>query len=138
VRSFVGTPAYVSPEQASGASVDQATDIYAVGVILYELVTGRVPFQRASLEQYLMTHARAPVPRLPSTLVETPLGKTLEVIIRRCMAKEPASRFASAAELSGIFAALGRGELLVVASVTILRERRARFPRLAVAAVGVA
>jgi serine/threonine-protein kinase len=137
-NSFVGTPAYVSPEQASGASVDQATDLYAVGVILYELVTGRVPFAGATLEQYLLAHARAPVPRLPPALVETELGRTLDVILRRCMAKEPASRFTSAAELATIFAALGRGELPVVPSVTVLRERRTRFPRLVAGAVGVA
>jgi eukaryotic-like serine/threonine-protein kinase len=138
LRAFVGTPDYVSPEQASGETVDHATDIYAVGVILYELVTGRVPFAGASLEQYLMAHAHAPVPRLPAALVGTALGRTLDVIVQRCLAKDPASRFASAAELATTFAALGRGELPVVSSVTVVRERRMRFPRPAVAAVVVA
>jgi eukaryotic-like serine/threonine-protein kinase len=138
LKAFVGTPDYVSPEQASGETVDHTTDVYAVGVILYELVTGRVPFAGASLEQYLLAHARAPVPRLPAALVETELGRTLDVIVQRCMAKDPASRFASAAELATTFAALGRGELPFVASVAVARERRTRFPRPAVAAVVVA
>ncbi len=134
LKAFVGTPAYVSPEQASGETVDHATDIYAVGVILFELVTGRVPFSGASLEQYLVAHARSPVPRLPAALVGTELGRTLDVIVQRCMAKDPAARFSSASELGSTFAALGRGELPVVTSVT-MSPRRTPFPRRVVAAV---
>ncbi|MDB4981484.1 MAG: pkn1B [Myxococcales bacterium] len=137
VKAFVGTPAYVSPEQASGETVDHTTDIYAVGVILYELVTGRVPFAGGTLEQYLVAHASAPVPRLPAALVGTELGRTLDAIVQRCMAKDPAARFASASELAATFAALGRGELPVVSSLTGPR-RRTPFPRRVVAAVVVA
>jgi serine/threonine-protein kinase len=137
-RPFVGTPAYVSPEQASGAPVNHATDIYAVGVILYELVVGRVPFEGESLGHYLVQHASAPVPRLPSELRETELGKTLDTIVQRCMAKDPAARFSSAGELAATFAALGRGELPAVTSVTAARERRRRLPRAAVALAALA
>jgi tRNA A-37 threonylcarbamoyl transferase component Bud32 len=137
-RPFVGTPAYVSPEQASGASVNHATDVYAVGVILNELIVGRVPFEGASLGQYLIQHVSAPVPRLPARFRETALGRTLDVIVQRCMAKDPGARFTSAGELAATFAALGRGELPVVASVTAIRERRRRFPRLALVAAALA
>ncbi|HVZ72229.1 MAG TPA: serine/threonine-protein kinase [Polyangia bacterium] len=137
VNSFVGSPAYVSPEQAAGASVDHTTDLYAVGVILYELVTGRVPFEGTSLAQYVVQHASAPVPRLPTSVRATPLGRTLDDVARRCLAKEPYARFSSATELGELFEALALGELPVVATLSSIRERRARPPRLAFLAAGL-
>jgi eukaryotic-like serine/threonine-protein kinase len=122
-RSFVGSPAYVSPEQATGAAVTPTTDIYAVGVILFELLCGRLPFEGWSLGEFLIQHLSAPVPRLPETIRATSLGRTLDVIVQRCMDKRPSARFSSAAELAGIFAALARGETVSVARTVAARPR---------------
>jgi hypothetical protein len=124
-RPFVGTPAYASPEQASGGAVDHTTDLYAVGVMLYELACGRLPFEGWSAGELLIQHLGAPVPRLPAEMCSTPLGRTLDAIVQGCMAKEPLDRFSSAAELATKLAALGRGETVsIVTSATPLRRSR--------------
>jgi hypothetical protein len=124
-RAFVGTPAYASPEQASGAPVDHTTDLYAVGVMLYELACGRLPFEGWSSGELLIQHITAPVPRLPPEIVATPLGRDLDAVVQGCMAKEPLDRFSSAAELGSKLAALARGErVAIVTPVTPLRRQR--------------
>jgi serine/threonine-protein kinase len=108
--TFVGTPAYVSPEQISGKAVDHRTDIYGLGVILYELVCGRLPFEGQSVGDFLIKHLTVPAPALPDEIRATKLGRTLDAIVQRCMDKNPAARFPSAAQLNEIFNALARGE----------------------------
>jgi Protein kinase domain len=127
-RPFVGTPAYASPEQASGGAVDHTTDLYAVGVMLYELACGRLPFEGWSAGELLIQHLGAPVPRLPAEMCGTPLGRALDAIVQGCMAKEPLDRFSSAAELATMLAALGRGETvsIVTAATPLRRARRLR------------
>jgi hypothetical protein len=127
-RPFVGTPAYASPEQASGGAVDHTTDLYAVGVMLYELACGRLPFEGWSAGELLIQHLGAPVPRLPAEVCATPLGRSLDAIVQGCMAKEPLDRFSSAAELATKLAALARGETvsIVTAATPLRRARRLR------------
>jgi serine/threonine-protein kinase len=108
--SFVGTPGYVSPEQAAGKRVDHRTDIYGVGVILYELVCGRLPFEGTSLGDFLIHHITTPPPHLPDEILATRLGHALDGIIQRCLDKDPAARFSSAAQLAEIFEGLARGD----------------------------
>ncbi|MDC3957964.1 serine/threonine-protein kinase [Polyangium jinanense] len=95
-----GTPHYMSPEQAMGQPVDHRTDIYALGVIMYECLTGRVPFEADSFKGVLDQHihgAAVPVEqRVPDPSQIGPLGE----IINRCLAKNPAERFATMAELA--------------------------------------
>ena len=136
---FVGTPAYVSPEQASGGVVDHATDIYAVGVMLYELACGRLPFEGWSVGEFLIQHLSAPVPRLPAEMCATPLGRALDAVVQGCMAKQPLDRFSSAAELAETFRALARGEIVpIVTAATLLRRpRRGGLALSAVAALAV-
>jgi serine/threonine-protein kinase len=94
-----GTPHYMSPEQAAGENVDHRADIYSLGVVMYEMFTGCVPFEADSYMGVLTQHMYvAPVP--PSQLLgnsET-LG-ALEAIVLRCLEKRPENRFASMAEL---------------------------------------
>ncbi|MFN0250120.1 MAG: serine/threonine-protein kinase [Kofleriaceae bacterium] len=94
--AILGTPEYMSPEQASGKSVDFRTDLYAFGVMMYELVTGRMPLTGSSFGELVVKHLTvAPTP--PSRLDDLPhvVPPELEDLILACLAKEPEDRPAS-------------------------------------------
>src|SRR5215831_6578618 len=103
-----GSLPYMSPEQSRWATVDARTDIYSLGVVLYEAVTGLVPFQVKTLKDAMDKHISAPPP--PPRSVAPQLPADLETIILRCLAKTPDDRFASANELSLALARLGLEE----------------------------
>jgi serine/threonine-protein kinase len=95
-----GTPHYMSPEQAAGTPVDQRTDIYSLGVILYEMSSGRVPFDADNFMGILTQHMyKAPVSML--ALVPPPDGVPpgLDAIVRKCLSKQPEQRYASMEDL---------------------------------------
>ncbi len=89
----VGTPFYMSPEQANSQPVDARSDLYSAGVILFEMLTGRKPFTGDSLEAVFYQHSKADVPSLPGALAH------LQPVIDRLMAKNPKDRYGSAIEL---------------------------------------
>ena len=95
---ILGTPQYMSPEQAEGKSVDARADLYALGIILYEMLVGKVPFDSPSVPAILVKHLKEP-PQPPSSL-RGDIAPALEAIVLRCLAKEPSERFASADDLS--------------------------------------
>jgi ligand-binding sensor domain-containing protein/tRNA A-37 threonylcarbamoyl transferase component Bud32 len=94
--AMIGTPAYMSPEQAQGLAVDQRSDIYSLGIILYEMVTGRVPYEAETPLAVVLKHLQEPLP-LPSA-VRAGVSPAIERVILRALAKEPADRFATVAE----------------------------------------
>jgi hypothetical protein len=95
--SILGTPGYMSPEQAFGSAVDARSDVFSIGALLYEMVTGRPPFVGESAMHVLVATTRdAPV--APSRL-EPAVGGALEALIVRCLAKEPEDRFPDASAL---------------------------------------
>jgi serine/threonine protein kinase len=97
-QRIVGTPAYASPEQLRGRTLDARSDIYGVGATLYELVTGHVPFVRADLMALLMAVANDP-PVAPHRIGHA-IPHGLSQIILRCLAKKPDQRYDSYAELA--------------------------------------
>ncbi len=86
----MGTPAYMSPEQCQGLDVDGRCDIYALGVVLYEVVTGKVPFPARTLSEAVYQHVFTPP--TPPHLTQPDLPPELEAIILRCLAKSPDER----------------------------------------------
>ena len=105
--SIIGTAQYLSPEQARGAPVDQRSDIYSVGVLLYELLTGAVPFTGDTPVEIAMKHLSA-VPEQPSKKrPDVPRGLDLAVV--RALAKDPDDRFQSAEEMDAELARIEQG-----------------------------
>lgn len=95
---FVGTPDYVSPEHAQGKKVDGRSDLYALGVILFEGYAGRPPFQAPSATALLLKHVNEAPPALYKLAPQSP--KAVQEIVRRLLAKNPAARYDSAAALA--------------------------------------
>jgi serine/threonine-protein kinase len=95
-----GTPAYMAPEQAAGQRVDGRADVYALGVVLFEMVTGRHPFPSANDHEFLLRHADDPPPRPSKVTPSAGIPRQLESIILRCLDKRPEGRFANAAEVA--------------------------------------
>ena len=94
----LGTPEYMAPEQARGADVDGRTDLYAVGCIAFEMLTGRTVFQGSAPGDVMMKHVRTPPPS-PRDFNPS-VSDALEAVILRCMAKSPKARPQSALELA--------------------------------------
>ncbi len=94
--SIMGTARYLSPEQAQGNAVSPRSDLYAVGIMLYELLTGTVPFEGDSVVAIALRHLSEP-PRPPSSLVPT-ISANLDAIVMRALEKNPERRFADADE----------------------------------------
>jgi hypothetical protein len=94
--AIMGTPAYISPEQAQANPVDQRSDIYSLGIILYEMVTGSVPFVAETPLAVLFKHISDPLP--PPSQVRPDVPASIEQVILKALAKDPNDRFATAGE----------------------------------------
>jgi serine/threonine-protein kinase len=99
VGAVMGTPDYMSPEQALGQPVDERSDLYSAGVILFEMLAGRPPFEGGPVT-VLQQHVTAEVPELPLA-VTAGLDPRIAAVVRRLLAKAPENRFVDATELLG-------------------------------------
>jgi len=88
---IVGTSGYMAPEQVLNAPIDGRTDVYSMGVVMYEVLTGRLPFTGANTFELLRDHLQTPAPSLPCAELELP--HALEAIVARALAKAPGDRF---------------------------------------------
>src|SRR5437870_4957517 len=101
----IGTPDYMSPEQLSGLELDARSDLYSAGVVLFECLTARVPFEAASVYALIAKHLEQSPPD-PRTL-NAEISEALANVIMKAMAKEPADRYQSAAQMHDALAAMG-------------------------------
>jgi len=107
-----GTPEYMAPEQARGLEVDHRTDIYAAGIILYELLTGGVPFIGDSFLEVLNQHVLDPLPPLRKYKPDLSVSPELESVLRRMLEKKPEDRFAHMKEVAMALMATPEGRVL--------------------------
>ncbi len=96
--ALYGTPAYMAPEQVQGGRIDGRVDLYAVGVTLFELLTGELPFQGATIQYILVQQLTERPPRLEDVLGRQ-VPEPLQALLDRCLAKDPKERFPSATAL---------------------------------------
>jgi serine/threonine-protein kinase len=100
-RHIMGTPQYIAPEQARGERVDWRADIYALGILMYELLTGELPFAGQDPDTLLRQHINAPPPPLVTKLISArAIPGPLEKLVMACLAKNPLDRPQSMEELS--------------------------------------
>jgi hypothetical protein len=110
--SVMGTPQYMSPEQALGRPADQRSDLYALGIIVYEMLLGQVPFRGETPSATLMAHIHQPVP-LPSS-VDPTLDPRIEASLLKALAKAPEDRYESARDFTYAMTAAGDGTRVVL------------------------
>src|SRR5579884_1697267 len=110
----LGTADYMAPEQARGSEVGVAADMYAVGVVLFELLTGRLPFVADTPLAVMLAHVEEPPPSPRAVAPDAGIPSTLDAVVLRALAKKPGARYASAADMDrALTAAAGAGRPLM-------------------------
>ena len=115
---FMGSPHYASPEQIDGKSVNKKTDIYSFGIILYEMISGSLPFDGDGILSIISAHLSKPTPKLPKSVPHY-----LSEIVYRCLAKKPDNRFSSVDEIKKMFKDKS------FASETVIKDLRVDKPK---------
>ncbi|MEO8295587.1 MAG: serine/threonine-protein kinase [Gemmatimonadota bacterium] len=129
-----GTPHYMSPEQVAGDDLDGRSDVYALGVVLYEVATGRRPISGDSAKAVMANHLRELPEQLSSVVPEMPAA--LAAIIMQAMAKAPDDRFASAKDMATALAAASTPDQMLTPRVARRRVRRRWYSRGAMVGCG--
>jgi serine/threonine-protein kinase len=135
---LVGTPGYLSPEQAVGRPADQRSDLYAVGVVLYKLLTGRGPFDEYGRGDRLIQAHVNEAPQPPSRYAKQAISPELDGLVVKALHKDPAQRFQTAVEFALALEAVERTPAPRVVDVSLgaksIRNRRGRLAPASVAA----
>ena len=133
----MGTPAYVSPEQAQGAKVDSRADIYGMGVMVYEMLTGQKPYDADSPMTVAVRHITEPIPEILQARPDLPVE--VDSIIRTAMAKDKEERYPTAIELAGALnhAAFGEDRPIPSTSALLNRQNSSRLRRRTLTIVGM-
>jgi serine/threonine protein kinase len=114
---FMGSPKYMAPEQVRGDKVDHRTDVYSLGIMMYEMLTGKVPFDRPNSLNILMAQVNDDAPPMRVMNANTDVGPVMEELVAHCLAKDPDARCGSMDEvlatlkrIGGRFGVTGTGE----------------------------
>src|SRR5574341_1473890 len=105
---ILGTPTYMSPEQVMGQELDARSDVYALGVLLYEMLSGRVPYDSTTPVAVMHMHVKEPVPDI--SLARPDLPTAVSVVMQRALAKDPAHRYQTAREFLNAFRLAAQGQ----------------------------
>jgi eukaryotic-like serine/threonine-protein kinase len=124
--SIVGTAQYLSPEQARGGEVDPRSDLYSLGIVLYELLTGKTPFEGDTPVEIAMKHLSA-TPKPPSKL-RADIPRELDMVVLRALAKNPDDRYQSADEMEADLERVARGASVAAATVDTATQVLRRPP----------
>jgi eukaryotic-like serine/threonine-protein kinase len=128
---IMGTPGYMSPEQVAGSPVDERTDIFSLGIMIYEMLTGKQAFERATSIETMSAILREDPPDLPATV-----PPALKAIVLHCLEKEPHRRYQSPHDLAFALRALSGSAITSAPSLPTLKARRAlTMPMIAAAGV---
>ncbi|WAS95853.1 serine/threonine protein kinase [Nannocystis punicea] len=135
---LLGTPEYMSPEQAQDEPLDGRSDIYAMGVLMFRMFTGRLPFRAKAFMAVLGMHMQQPPPRPSEVDPNHPVSERQEAIILRCLAKKPEDRFQSADELAAAIRAIDAAGAFDIHFEMVQAPPPRRILGPALAAVGLA
>lgn len=120
-----GSPVYMAPEQGLGASVDARSDVYSLGCVMYESLTGHVPLEGNNAIETIMQHVNKEAPRLSQKIkTESDLLKALERIIARCLEKEPNNRYQRMLDLRDDLRKAKEGDKLIALEMQALKRKQ--------------
>ena len=112
-EAILGTPAYMSPEQIQGEkNIDGRSDIYALGVLIYQMLCGQAPYMSDTPARVMMMHVLEPVPDIQKVRGDLPAG--VEAVVAKAMAKDPKDRYSTAGELAADLEAINHGSPLTI------------------------